>query len=201
MKKEWTYYVLPFLFIFIITILIVNWTQISWFFDWRVVKEVVRESGEKKPSQLWQEAIGEEDKLVIPSLGIESPLRFPTTSDIQTITTELDLGVVYYPGSAEPGEIGKTVILGHSAPAGYPDIKFDKIFSDLGNLQSGDNIILYYNEKIFEYEVSDVRTMSIQEYDEYLLEASSEHLLILSTCYPPGKNWQRWVVISQLLTK
>jgi len=201
MKSEWTYYILPFLFIFIITVLIVNWTHVSWFFDWRVVKEVIIESGEKKHSQLWQEAIGEEDRLVIPSLGIEPPLRFPMTSDVQTITTELDLGVVYYPDSAELGETGKAVILGHSAPEGYPDIKFDKIFSDLGKLQPGDNIVLYYNEKIFEYVVLDVQTMSIQEYDNYLLEPSSEYLLILSTCYPPGKNWQRWVVISQLLTK
>lgn len=202
MEKRWSHFILPFSIFFVFSLLIINWSEISWIFDWHVIKRVSEEIiVSSKDKELGREAIGEINRLVISSLDIEAPLRTPSDGSDIVLLEELDLGVVHYPYSAEPGAIGKTVILGHSAPIGYPDIKFDRVFSELGELKPGDEIKIYYNERLFSYIVDNVQTMSIDEYNHFLLESTEEHILILSTCYPPGRNWQRWVISSHLLTE
>jgi LPXTG-site transpeptidase (sortase) family protein len=200
-KKKLSYYLLPLFFFFILFVLVINWTEVSWIFDWRVAQRIIEDSVKPNDEKISREAVGELDHLVILSLNIEAPLRSPVNSDLQTITEELDRGVVLYPDSARLGEVGKAVILGHSAPAGYPDIKFDRVFSNLGDLKNGDLISVYYNEELFVYSVLGVVTMSIEEYNDFLHKSSDERLLIVSTCYPPGSNWQRWVATSSLLTE
>ena len=52
-----------------------------------------------------------------------------------------------------PGENGQIVVLGHSAPPGWPHIKHDWVFKDISKLQTGDQIILYFNNKQYIYNV------------------------------------------------
>ena len=202
MKKKLAYFALPFFLFFVFSFLAINWSNISWIFDWKVINRISEEifiPSEKE--ELGENASGEENYLIIPSLDVEAPLRTPEIGDDALLIAELDLGVVHYPYSVKPGEQGKVVILGHSAPDGYPDIKFDRIFSRLGYLEKGDEARIYYNERLFVYIIDEVRTMSIEEYNQYLLQPTQEYLLIISTCYPPGQNWQRWVARASLLTK
>lgn len=210
-SKNWSYFVLPFLAVFVFSLLIINWSEISWIFDWQIInrwieevvlEEPIDEPIEEELIQIGRGAVGEEDHIRISALGIEAPLRSPDSSDLEVLSAELDRGVVIYPEAARPGDPGRTVILGHSAPPGYPDIKFDRVFSDLGNLIPGDIIEIYYQERLFEYSAEKVETMSIEEYGQLLLEPpAEEYTLIISTCYPPGRNWQRWVATAYLLTE
>lgn len=207
MNKNWSYFVLPFLAVFVFSLLIINWSEVSWVFDWQIVRRMAEETVSKEPEpeekpERGEVAVGEENHLSIPSLGVDAPLKTPVDSDLDVLSEELDRGVVLYPESARPGEIGRSVILGHSAPPGYPDIKFDRVFSDLGNLSAGDAIEVYYQERLFTYIAEKVETMSVEEYGQLLLEpATDQYVLIISTCYPPGRNWQRWVATAHLLTE
>lgn len=210
-SKNWSYFVLPFLAVFVFSLLIINWSEISWIFDWQIINRWIEEAVFEEPidepieeelMQIGRGAVGEEDHIRISALGIEAPLRSPDSSDLEVLSAELDRGVVIYPEATRPGDPGRTVILGHSAPPGYPDIKFDRVFSDLGNLIPGDIIEIYYQERLFEYSAEKVETMSIEEYGQLLLEPpAEEYTLIISTCYPPGRNWQRWVATAYLLTE
>lgn len=204
--KNWSYFVIPFLFLFIVFFLAVNWVEIGWMFDWQIWRRIGEETTTPQdpdsPTEKGDDASGEPDRLVVPALGIDAPLRTPAESESTVLMAELDRGVVLYPGLAKPGEKGRAVILGHSAPPGYPDIKFDRIFSELGDLQKGDRLEVYYNERLFVYSVEGIQTMSIQQYDDFLNQPSADQrILIISTCYPPGRDWQRWVVTSSLLTE
>lgn len=209
MDNRWSYFVLPFLAVFIFSLLMINWSEISWVFDWQIVRRVAEDVVSKEPepvpeaeTELGQEAVGQIDQIRIPSLGVEAPLRSPASSDLNILAEELDRGVVLYPESVPPGEPGRSVILGHSAPPGYPDIKFDRVFSDLGDLAAGDVIEVYYQERLFSYVAEKVETMSVEEYGRLLLEpVPDDYTLIISTCYPPGRNWQRWVATAHLLTE
>ncbi len=201
MKQKWSYFVLPFLFFFLLFLLAINWSQISWIFDWQIIKRISEEVVLPQ-KELGEEALDEANRLLIPSLDVEAPLRTPESSDHDVLLAELDKGVVLYPGLAKPGEKGRAVVLGHSAPPGYPDIKFDRVFSHLGDLSEGDRIKVYYNERLFVYIAAGVQTMTIDEFDRYLSEPlEEEYVLIISTCYPPGQDWQRWVSTSYLLTE
>jgi len=52
-------------------------------------------------------------RLQIPSLKIDAPLIW--SSDPKNFDTDLQSGVIHYPGTALPGEIGTTYISGHSS--------------------------------------------------------------------------------------
>jgi len=68
------------------------------------------------------------DMLTIPGINVTAPIITAKTDDPEVISGLLDSGVVLYPGSAPFGGSGQTVILGHSAPTGWPRIKYDWVF-------------------------------------------------------------------------
>jgi len=68
------------------------------------------------------------DLLSIPKLGLIAPIVTAATNDPEVVHSLLDSGVVLYPGSAPFGGVGQTVVLGHSAPPGWPKIKYDWVF-------------------------------------------------------------------------
>ena len=110
---------------------------------------------------------------------------------------DLNAGVVYYPGSVYPGQIGQIVILGHSAPAGWPKIKHDWVFSDLNNLSAGDIILIDLNNKQYKYIVKQKTIIGkgadIPEY------GFTKNVLTLVSCWPPGKDYQRIAVQAELV--
>ena len=110
----------------------------------------------------------------------------------------LDQGVIYYPGSSLPEEEGKVIILGHSAPSGWPNINYDRVFSKIINLQNGDKIELTFKHHLYPYRVIDKHIFTKSEEEEFLAQGTQQKLLVLSTCYPPGKDLKRFVIIALL---
>jgi len=85
------------------------------------------------------------DMITIPAINITAPIITAQTNNNDVIRGLLDSGVVLYPGSVPFGQVGQTVILGHSAPTGWPKIKYDWVFSKLGDLKKGDMVVITYN--------------------------------------------------------
>ena len=138
-----------------------------------------------------------EDGLEIPKIDISAPLIFARSGDKKEIEASLDLGVVHFFDSALPGEIGETVILGHSAPPGWPKIKYDWVFSRINELENGDEIIFFFDNKKFNYFVTNKFFLEKgEEIPEY--SASSENVLILISCWPPGKDVKRIAVEARM---
>jgi len=107
-----------------------------------------------------------------------------------------------YPDFSKPGEEGQTIILGHSAPPGWPDINYDNIFSNLGELEKGDKIFVYYNHKKYTFEVFDKKIFYPSEEDKFLYpDRQDDSLLILLTCWPPGKDFKRLAIFARPLDK
>ena len=137
--------------------------------------------------------------LEVPKISISVPIIFSTSTVKASIMKDLDAGVVYYPGSVRPGQTGQIVILGHSAPPGWPHIKHDWAFTDLNKLAPGDNIFIDLNNKQYTYVVkqkmiikrgADVPTGGLDV---------SNNILTLISCWPPGKDYQRIAVIAELV--
>ena len=105
----------------------------------------------------------------------------------------LNRGAVYFPNSVLPGDMGQTIILGHSAPPGWPKIKHDWIFTRLSELVEGDEIFVYFNHRKYTYHVSGKIFLDRgEELPESL--TNSENMLILISCWPPGKDLRRIAV-------
>lgn len=138
------------------------------------------------------------NELEIPKLSISAPIVFSTSTNVGQITKDLDSGVVYYPGSAMPGEIGKIVVLGHSAPAGWPKIKYDWVFSDIDKLYPGDAILISLNNKQYTYIVKEKNIIKKGEDIPINNLSGSNSILTLVSCWPPGKDYQRIAVSAEL---
>jgi LPXTG-site transpeptidase (sortase) family protein len=132
--------------------------------------------------------------LEISKINIEVPIVFSSSTDKNALMKDLDSGAVYYPGSAQPGQSGQIIILGHSAPPGWPKIKHDWIFTNLDKLSPGDTIKINLNNKQYTYIVK--KTTIIQKGADVPTDNSlaNSSVLTLISCWPPGKDYQRIAV-------
>jgi LPXTG-site transpeptidase (sortase) family protein len=127
------------------------------------------------------------------------PIIFATSADKASLAKDLDLGVVYYPGSVYPGQTGQAIILGHSAPPGWPTIKHDWVFTDLDKLSPGDSILIDLNNTQYTYIVKQKTIIQRGADVPQDNSAANSNVLTLISCWPPGKDYQRITVQAELL--
>lgn len=137
--------------------------------------------------------------LTVPKLNISAPLISAQNSDNAYIQNLLKQGVVVYPTSSMPGKPGASIILGHSAPPGWPKISYDWIFSSLNNLQPGDMIQVTSREEEYRYAVTKKFFLNRGEDMAISNTTSSISTLLLITCWPPGIDKKRIVIQAELL--
>lgn len=121
--------------------------------------------------------------LSIPALGQTLPVTEGTGDE------ELKRGVGHMVDTAMPGEPDNCVISGHR----------DTVFSDLGKLEIGDQIILQTSAGTFAYEIGRIR---IVDKDDLTVVVPADHaVLSVSTCYPfhyVGSAPDRYVLVADL---
>ncbi|MFA7385535.1 MAG: sortase [Candidatus Paceibacterota bacterium] len=205
-RKFWKY----FLFLFLISFFIINWSDVSWIFNYRAVSGVVSNVIEDKDNGIendfvedkvvlnYEEEHNKEDIIEIPKINISVPLiTVKKSSTNEEVFKALDRGAVIFPSSVAPGESGQTTVLGHSSPLGWPKVKYDWIFSSLNELVKGDEIFIQFNNKKFFYIVSEkIFLEKGEEIPDSL--TNSENVLLLISCWPPGKDIRRIAIIAKL---
>lgn len=139
------------------------------------------------------------DIIMIPEINITAPLvTAPPGTDAAKLKKMLDSGAVVYPDSAQFGAVGQTIVLGHSAPPGWPEIKHDTIFSRIAELSFGSKIVAVYNDKTYTY--SAVENRIIEKGGDISKLAGADNVLVLVTCWPPGRDLKRMVVQADLVS-
>jgi len=139
-----------------------------------------------------------ENSLEITKLGLEAPLIFANSTEIKAITRDLKNGVVVYPESSLPGQSGKLIVLGHSSPPGWPKIRYDWVFSKLGELQAGDNIRINFTGLQYDFMVTNKVFVEKGQALPENNSGNSKQFLYLITCWPPGKDFKRLIVEAEL---
>lgn len=129
----------------------------------------------------------------IPKLGIKGAIV-----EINSPTLSPDNALGHYTGTALPGESGTMFIYGHSVlPFFYNPRNYKTIFSTLGDLETGDSIILEYENRKFTYKVdskSIVYPDQINPLAEYKPKYLNEKYITLMTCWPAGTKTKRLLV-------
>jgi LPXTG-site transpeptidase (sortase) family protein len=138
-------------------------------------------------------------ELNIPSLKISVPLVWAATPN--AVDTDLQSGVVHYPGTALPGEIGTAYISGHSSNYVWAKGSYNKIFATLGNLKKDSSFTITATstngQKLtFHYVVTASGTFSPTDQKQFASIGKST--VGLSTCWPVGTSSNRLVVFGQL---
>jgi len=112
---------------------------------------------------------------------------------------DLKKTLIQYPQTALPGQLGNTVVFGHSVlPQFFNPKSYLTIFSTLFKLKQGDEIFLDYDnihyryliEEMFEVEPSDLSVLE-QRFDG--------RYLTLITCTPPGTYLRRLIVRARIV--
>jgi LPXTG-site transpeptidase (sortase) family protein len=129
------------------------------------------------------------NSIVIEKIGLTAPLIFSQEKTQKEIEADLNNGVVAYPGSVLPGEIGNLFITGHSSIYPWNHSAYGKVFAALDKLEAGDKVIVYYNKHKFEYKITNKYVAHAQ--DVRLVHPDNEAKITLFTCWPIGTNLKR----------
>ncbi len=122
--------------------------------------------------------------LTIPALKQKLPIVQGTG------VNELKKGVGHFIQSVLPGEKDNCVFSGHR----------DTVFSQIGNLIIGDQLIVQTSAGIFTYEVNGTRI--VREDDKTVIVPTDHAVLTLTTCYPfnfIGNAPDRYIVSATLI--
>ena len=221
MNRKQKNLLMSFVSLYLVAFFLFNWNDVSWIFNYRTVSGLLYDffnpyqsieassasdilinnsanySVTNNDQQIERPYSSKTNILEAPSIGISVPIIIAQSTNIGVLTKYLDK-VVYYPGSVLPGQIGQIVVLGHSAPPNWPKTKNDWVFSDLNNLNYGDQIHLYFDHKEYIYYVREKKILAKGQEIIPTPLVNNGNVLILVSCWPPGKNLQRIAVQAEL---
>ena len=203
LKNQLAKFLIAFFILFIIVFIVLNLT--GWLIKPKsldISSDTIidkKEAGKSKTSAVSNETkcvfSEKPNSILIPKIEIEAPLIFSETPSNDLID-ELNRGVAHYPESDLPGEQGETIFLGHSAPLWWPKTRYGWIFTDLKNLESGDEIYIFFKNCEYIYIVSEKYFLDRgQELPDL---TNSKSVLVLISCWPPGKDTKRIAVRAEL---
>lgn len=146
--------------------------------------------------------VGPESKIIIPKINVEIPVDYDEpTIDEASIQKALETGVVHYPTTSSPGEIGNGVIFGHSANNILNHGKYKFAFVLLKRLEAGDTFYLQKDGKRYVYKVFDKKIVAPTEVSVlYPTFPDKPATFTLITCDPPGTSLNRLVVTAEQIT-
>lgn len=144
--------------------------------------------------------VSPDPRLIIPKLNVDVPIHFGIA--LADVMSAMNNGVAHYriPGaSAYPGEIGNTVITGHSAGDVYSSNPYKYIFSGLERLEDGDLIYINYNSVRYTYQVVKKEIVAPTNVGSLVIQ-TDRPILTLVTCTPLGTSEKRLLVTAEQIS-
>jgi len=130
--------------------------------------------------------------LSIPKLGIKNAV-------VRSDHTDLKQSMIQYPGTALPGNLGNTVIFGHSVlPQFFNPTNYLTIFSTLHTLRPGDIIDIEADGATFTYKISEMYEAAPDDLSP-LAQTYDGRYLTMITCTPPGTYLRRLIIKAYIL--
>lgn len=140
-------------------------------------------------------------EVIIPKINVEIPVNFSETStDENAIENDLESGVVHYPTTVLPGQIGNTAYFGHSSNNIFNKGKYKFAFVLLHTLVVGDTFYLTNEGKVYVYKV--ISRTIVEPSDVGVLGPvpGQTATATLITCDPPGTSLHRLIVVGQQIS-
>ena len=144
-------------------------------------------------------SVGKESRLIIPKINVDTPVFYdiPTTKTAQDKAMENGVAHFAIPGAnSHPGQVGNTVLSGHSSNDVFAAGDYKFIFMQLDKLKVGDTIYANYKGKRFTYVVTkkqEVQPNNVQA----LVYDTDKPVMTLITCTPLGTALRRLLVTAE----
>lgn len=139
-----------------------------------------------------------EFSVVIPKIGANELVTAnvdPSNGDEYLKT--LQYSVAHAKGSALPGLTGTTYLFAHSADNFWDVGRYNAVFYLLKDLQTGDDVSVFYDNKRYNYKIYDKKVVDPTEVGYLAANIGQGEKLILQTCWPPGTTWKRLLIFAK----
>lgn len=138
--------------------------------------------------------------IVIPKIGASAKVFANIDpSDPNIFLPVLTHGVAHAKGTVFPGMKGNIYLFAHSTDNFWDVGRYNAIFYLLKDLRKGDEVVIFYQNKRYNYIVSDSKVVDSSDVS-YIINSrhQDQETLILQTCWPPGTTFQRLLVFAKL---
>lgn len=146
-----------------------------------------------------QVAVGPESRLIIPKINVDVPVFYDISTDHDSQMAAMENGLAHFPirgASSHPGEVGNTVIAGHSSNDLFDTGQYKFIFAQLEKLKEGDTIYANYNGVRYTYVVTKMEVVHPTQVDK-LVYPTDKPVMTLITCTPLGTALNRLLVTAE----
>lgn len=143
--------------------------------------------------------VGPEPRLIIPKINVDVPVSYDIGNDHASQMSAMRKGVAHFaiPGaSSHPGEVGNTVIAGHSSNDAFTPGDYKFIFVQLEKLAVGDTIYANYKGTRYTYTVTKMQTVKPTQIGALIYDTSKPELTLI-TCTPIGTALNRLLVTAE----
>lgn len=130
--------------------------------------------------------------IIIPKIGASAKV-FPNVdaADENAFLPVLKKGVAHAKGTVFPGMRGTTYLFAHSTDNFWDVGRYNAIFYLLKDLQKGDEVVVFFENKRYEYLVTENRIGNADEVSHLTQSRGIQEKLVMQTCWPPGTTWKR----------
>jgi sortase A len=146
--------------------------------------------------------VSPDPRLIIPKINVDVPVVWNTTPDQASQLKAMESGVAWFgiPGAnSKPGQVGNTVLSGHSSNDLLDQGSYKFIFAQLDRLQNGDTIFINYESKRYTYTVTKKEVVAPTDV-QALIYDTDKPILTLITCTPVGTAQSRLLVTAEQIS-
>ncbi len=140
-------------------------------------------------------------EVIIPKINVEIPVDYNVdTTNENIIENDLEEGVIHFPTTVDPGQLGNAAFFGHSSNNIFNPGQYKFAFVLLHTLVDGDTFYMTYNHTVYVYKV--ISHFIVSPSDTAVLGPvpDQQATATLITCDPPGTSINRLIVIGQQIS-
>ncbi|MES2876470.1 MAG: sortase [Patescibacteria group bacterium] len=143
--------------------------------------------------------VGPEPRLIIPKINVNVPVNYDVTPDQASQLRAMENGTAYFgiPGAnSKPGQVGNTVISGHSSNDFIDTGSYKFVFALLERLVPGDIFYLNYQGIRYTYTVTKTKVVRPSDVSALVYETTKPEVTLI-TCTPLGTALNRFLVTAE----
>ena len=143
--------------------------------------------------------VSQDPLLIIPKINVNVPVDYDTKPDQASQLKAMENGVAWFgiPGAnSKPGQVGNTVISGHSSNDFIDSGSYKFVFALLDRLKPGDIFYLHYQGVRYTYSVTKTRVVRPTDVSALVYETSKPEVTLI-TCTPLGTALNRLLVTAE----
>lgn len=144
-------------------------------------------------------AVDPEPRLIIPKINVDTPVFYDIPTDQTSQDKAMENGVAHFgiPGAnSRPGEIGNTVLSGHSSNDVFAAGDYKFIFMQLDKLEIGDTIYANYEGTRYTYVVTEKKEVAPTDVQALIYDTDKPEMTLI-TCTPLGTALRRLLVTAE----